>query len=108
MSAKDIRKFMLFKDLEDIDYQTLSEGFTEVVLSGDDYFINYDDTSSEIYLIVDGHVCIELDTVGYGKEVVANVGPGSTVGEFALAKLGRRSANVRAVGAYPNRVGFRN
>ena len=98
MSAKEIRQFMLFKELEETDYQTLAEGFTEVTLTGDDYFINYDDTSSEIYLIVEGHVCIELDTVGYGKEVVANVGPGSTVGEFALAKLGRRSANVRAVG----------
>ena len=65
------------------DVRELEEG-TELTRQGDE--------GSELYVILDGMVSVEVD----GRDL-GDLGPGAVVGERALLEGGRRTATVRAV-----------
>jgi hypothetical protein len=61
-------------------------------LEAGETLVEQDDTGTDVYLLFDGVLMVEID----GKSVT-ELGPGAVVGEMALLEGGRRTATLRAV-----------
>jgi hypothetical protein len=75
--------------------ETIMRGGTKpalVKLAAGDTLVRQGDTGTELYLLLDGVIEVEVD-----GDVVAEVGPGAVVGERALLEGGSRTSTLRAV-----------
>lgn len=105
MSSRQLRSealeimasFEMLSGLSPAEVGTLASIMTEVTIPQDTYFIQEDSAGEDVFLIVRGQAEIQVPHEnGKGRAVLAAVGPGEPVGEFALARPGKRSATARA------------
>jgi hypothetical protein len=61
-------------------------------LQADETLVDQGDTGTDVYLLFDGVLRVEID-----GRAVTELGPGAVVGEMALLEGGRRTATLRAV-----------
>lgn len=66
-----------------------------------DHIIEHDEQSKDVFIVCAGQVEVELPLIGAkiktASSAIAKLGPGETVGEFALLRTSRRTATARAV-----------
>lgn len=85
---------LAFPNIDDEPLRRLSEGVVWRTIPSGDLLFEAGDPADDCYVVVSGR--LRVTTTGLTEQVV-EVGPGSLVGEGALASAGRRSATVRAL-----------
>lgn len=99
-ALETIASFEMLGGLSPAEVGTLASIMTEVTIPQDAHFIHEDSAGEDIFFIVRGQAEIHVPHEnGKGRTVLAAVGPGEPVGEFALARPGRRSATAQATTA---------
>lgn len=94
-TLKDMASFEMLLGLSPAEVGILASIMTEVSLAKNTYFIFEDSKDFEVFFILKGQAEIRVPkNSGGGNGRLALVGPGETVGEFALARYGRRSAST--------------
>ena len=97
VSIEKLKNYHLLQGLDDEALTQVAAKFKLRQVAAKDLFIQANEESFSIYLIVEGSVSVEVDTPVASSEQLAKFGKGQSVGEFILAKEARRSASVRAV-----------
>ncbi len=89
----------LFRDLEPAVLARIAPHFEPVHYLAGQIVFNEGDSGNSLLIIGDGEVEI-TKIVGQTPHVLSRLGPGEHVGEMALISRQRRSATVRAIGAF--------
>jgi len=89
----------LFRDLEPTILARIAPHFERVSYRAGQVIFNEGDSGNSLLIIGDGEVEI-TKFVGQSPHVLSRLGPGEHVGEMALISRQRRSATVRALGAF--------
>lgn len=80
------------------DLVTLASRLREVTIPAGKNFIEHDSCTNQVFVILEGQVEVAIPLVGNrGQTVLAKLGRGETVGEFALIREARRAASSRAL-----------
>ena len=94
----NMASFKMLTGLSPAQIGIMASVMTEIDIPKDTYFIFEDSNDLEVFFILKGQAEIRVPrNSGGGNGRLAVVGPGETVGEFALARTGRRSASSLAV-----------
>jgi CRP/FNR family cyclic AMP-dependent transcriptional regulator len=97
VSASELRKQVLFEDIEKPELEKLAEEITEISLKkGDSLFKEADETKG-IYLVRSGKVEISKVTPDGWKQTLAVLTPGSFFGELSIMEKRRHEANAVAL-----------
>lgn len=95
---ESLSRSYLFAGIKSDDLELLAKEFKLRDFNLGDVLINESDEGEAIYLIADGSVRVEVQSSDLkGSEEIARLKQYDVVGEFILAKSGRRSATVTAV-----------
>lgn len=89
----------LYADMDERERAELSAGMRYAHFSAGEVLMQQGADPDGAYFIISGQVQVLTRLPGGGETAVAALGPGSTIGELALVRAGRRTATVRAVGA---------
>jgi CRP-like cAMP-binding protein len=93
-----ITSFDMLVGLSAAELGTFASVMTKVNIPKDTVFIHENSEDDAIYLITRGQAEVLVPGVeDKERAVLAAVGPGEPIGEFALARTGQRSASARAV-----------
>jgi predicted acylesterase/phospholipase RssA/CRP-like cAMP-binding protein len=90
-----LRTTDLFADLDDAALAHLSSAFVDQRVSAGGYVVRQGEEADSLFVVVEGEVEVLLE--GGENLTIRRLGPGSVLGEIALALGGKRSASVRAV-----------
>jgi CRP-like cAMP-binding protein len=94
-TLKDMASFEMLLGLSPSEIGIMASVMSEVTMPKNTYFIFEDSNDFEVFFILKGQAEIRVPrNSGGGNGRLALVGPGETVGEFALARYGRRSAST--------------
>jgi len=93
-----VSRLPLFDDVDPGDLAELAGSFRPVQAGDGHVLIRQGDPPDGAYFIVDGKVEVVTRLPGGGEAFIAEVGPGSLLGELALIRSTRRGATVRARG----------
>ena len=97
MTTQQLKQYALFSLLSDDEAEILAPLFKAVNFAAGTTFINQDEISHNLYLIVSGIAEVRLPLIGpRGTTSVAKFGPGECVGELSLARIARRAASALA------------
>lgn len=90
-----LKKMKVFSGLASADLEKIATVMKYEKKSSASQLILEDQKASEVFFIIDGRVRIEMARVqGGNPEFLTTIGAGDTVGELALARLGRRTASA--------------
>lgn len=89
-----LRENPFFQNLTDDQVKAVLALATEKTFEGGDTLVRQFDKNSDMMLVVRGKVCIKT----FSGEVIAEMGPGSVIGEVSLVDEAPRSATVIAIG----------
>lgn len=90
-----LKKMKVFSGLASADLEKIATVMKYERKSSGSQLILEDQKASEVFFIIDGRVRIEMARVqGGNPEFLTTIGAGDTVGELALARLGRRTASA--------------
>ncbi len=89
----------LFRDLEPAVLARIAPHFEAVSYQANQIVFSEGDSGNSLLIIGDGEVEV-TKIVGQSPHVLSRLGPGEHVGEMALISRQRRSATVRAMGAF--------
>ena len=87
----------VFELFEPVELQLLEKHLQRVTLSEGDIVFHEGDESDALYVVRTGRLEVSVAQEGRAPLVVAEVGPGTTVGEVQAVMAGQRTATVRAV-----------
>ncbi len=88
-----LEKFDILRDLSDDELEGLKWFVEQEALTpGRTVFTSYDE-ASEMILLVDGRIVLEVDGQSVGE-----LGPGSALGGVSLVRIGERACTARASG----------
>lgn len=91
-------KCRVLQGLQAADILELSKKLTLEHFKKDSMMIKQNEPTSKIYFVIEGEVEIVLEiSQSLNERMVATLGAGETVGEFALLTNSRRSASARAL-----------
>lgn len=94
---KSIEKVKMVQGLSAQEIEALLQCFTEETFKADDVLIRQSEKSDKVFFIIEGAVEVTIDLVGgKGEAMIASLGVGESVGEFALVGTARRSATALA------------
>ena len=82
------------------DAPAVLDSLHPVVCRGGDWLFRQGEAGDSLYLLARGRLQVWIDTVDHGERreaLIAEVGPGETVGEISLLTGDPRSASIRAV-----------
>src|SRR5579862_9479 len=91
-----LRVSKLFAPLPDDVFPELESELESVTLAGGEILFRQGDVGDALYLVVSGRLNVAVERE-LGEFVVAELGPGETVGEMALLGGDARSGTVRAI-----------
>jgi CRP-like cAMP-binding protein len=94
-----IANIPLYADLDESERADLAHGLNRMHFADGEALMLQGAQPDGAYFIVSGRVQVLTKLPGGGEMLIAEPGPGSTLGELALIRYGRRAATVRAVGA---------
>jgi len=89
----------LYADMDERERAELSPGMRYVRFGAGEVLMQQGADPDGAYFIISGQVQVLTRLPGGGETAMAELGAGSTIGELALVRSGRRTATVRAVGA---------
>ena len=92
--ADVFKKNYLVAGLSDEEIDQIAELAEFGCLLADECLIKKGDTSSDLFVILEGVVCVYTDK----GDKLGDCGPGSVIGEVALVDAGPRSATARCMG----------
>jgi CRP-like cAMP-binding protein len=95
-TAKLLGEIPLLSDLDADELTALAAGARVVEFAAGDELIAQGDMPDGAYFVRSGAVEVVTKLPGGGETPVADLGPGSTVGELGLIHSSRRTASVRA------------
>lgn len=96
-SIQSLNQAKLFKGLTDYEIRAMLVCFKEETFAPNSMLVKQSDTEDTVYVIVEGTVEVVIDLIGSAKEgMIASLGEGDSVGEFALVGNARRSATAKA------------
>ena len=90
-----LQQVPMFSELDPEDLEVLARSTREIVYAADEVIYREGTQGTEALMIVDGTAIVTVDHDGETR-VVAEYGPGDSVGELALLGTGVRSADVTA------------
>src|ERR1700730_18036834 len=86
-----------FKDAADLDFTRFDRRCMWRRYNGEEIVVDYEDESSDVYLIISGEVRVLIRTAA-GKEIIfGEIKAGQFFGEMAAIDGAKRSANVTAL-----------
>lgn len=86
----------LFASLDDQLIANLVEAFMAITIDAGDLLIRSGESSEDLYLVESGSLQVLLNDANRQDKVVAEIGPGESIGEMALLTGALRSATIRA------------
>jgi NTE family protein/lysophospholipid hydrolase len=92
-----LHRTQTFRDLDSQLLTDLEAELEPVSLYGGEWLMREGDPGDSIYIVISGRLRVMRRTSGSEHSVLAELGPGETVGEMALIAGEPRSADVRAV-----------
>lgn len=91
------------QDLRDILPPVLAERLEPhvrlVKLRAGQMIIGHQDHTSDVFIVLEGTLRVELVSLGGREVILADIGPGELFGEYSAVDEQPRSANVSAIGA---------
>ncbi len=91
------------QDLRDILPPVLAERLEPhvrlVKLRAGQMIIGHQDQTSDVFIVLEGTLRVELVSLGGREVILADIGPGELFGEYSAVDEQPRSANVSAIGA---------
>ena len=97
MSAEALRTIPLFANVDEQDLERIAAASVVRTFNKNSIVITEGDTSSSLYLIMDGEVKIFVSDEDGKTNIINRLGPGEYFGELSLIDEGPRSASVEAV-----------
>jgi len=97
MSVEALRKIPLFANVDEQDLERIAATSVVRTFNKNSIVITEGDTSSSLYLIMDGEVKIFVSDEDGKTNIINRLGPGEYFGELSLIDEGPRSASVEAV-----------
>jgi predicted acylesterase/phospholipase RssA/CRP-like cAMP-binding protein len=91
-----LRESRTFRELDPAVLADLESEFDPVALYGGEALFRAGDVGDSLYIVVSGRLRVVARAPGGTERVVAELGPGETVGEMAIITGERRSADVYA------------
>lgn len=88
----------LYKGLNTAEVEEVAAGLRPILFGDGDPLMAQGDEADGAYFIVSGHARVLTKLPGGGETPIADVGPGSMLGELALIREASRGATVRAQG----------
>ncbi len=89
----------LLEELTEIELEVLAGIMTPQNVDADRMICSEGEEGKSFFVIADGQVSIIKSVKGGEEQVLAELGPGSVIGEMSLLDGGRRSASVKAIGS---------
>lgn len=94
LTAADVADQPFFRGLTEEQVTALLESSTERTFDGGETVVRQFDQKTDVMVVIEGRVLIK----SFGGETIAELGPGSVVGEMSLVDEGPRSATAVSAG----------
>lgn len=91
-----VRAIPLFADLDEMDLVQISKGLILKQILRNEYLFRQGSDADTAFFVQSGALSIASALPGGGEVHLANLGPGSMLGEMSLVATGVRTASVRA------------
>lgn len=92
-----LKSARLFKTLDEPVLEQLVRAARQISIANDQLLFSWGDDADRVYLIVEGHIAIEISDEKGRQVRIATKGPGDVFGEIAALDGGPRSASARAI-----------
>jgi CRP-like cAMP-binding protein len=92
----EVRAIPLFADLDDSELVQITQGLICKYVPRSEFLFRQGSDADSAFFVQSGALSVVSALPGGGEVHLANLGPGSMVGETSLVATGRRTASVRA------------
>jgi len=96
VSTKELKKQVLFEDINDKELEKLAEGIKELSLKKGDFLFKEGDETKGIYMISSGKIEITKVTTDGWKQTLAVLKSGNFFGELSILENRKHEANAVA------------
>lgn len=97
-AAELFRSSAIFEGLTPEEIREIIQLAEHRALDGGDLLFEEGDAAEALYVVADGTIEVRTRTPGGESTVLAELGPGSVIGEMSILEGGERSATVEALG----------
>jgi CRP-like cAMP-binding protein len=95
-TPEQVRAIPLFADLDEMDLMQISKGLICKQIPSNEYLFRQGSDADTAFFVQSGALSVDCALPGGGEVHLANLGPGSMLGEMSLIATGVRTASVRA------------
>ena len=95
-TPEQVRAIPLFADLDEMDLMQISKGLICKQFPSNEYLFRQGSDADAAFFVQSGTLSVDSALPGGGEVHLANLGPGSMLGEMSLIATGVRTASVRA------------